>query len=321
MKAITVSIKPNVSLLLGLILWVGSSFAASVTAPEYYIFPSGPHPDDSVTLGIIKGTSESSCRRVYITSFNYSKISICAQPGCVDTFRLIVKYDTTNKWIDSLFDKYKEETIYQYILNGDVVYYTPPRCCDIPGIFYNSDGKSICNPKTSPIGDGDEKCPKVLYLKQTGLLRGKDASFCENPINPESLYGPYFELGKLARGHYQVYESSDSTKLVYSFSVSNAGTTNAQPGKGITSSTNRGGPKISISTYSGILTLSVNFQQDISVKAYHIDGRESEAILKKRFTPGVYQIALDNPAFKNQSIVFQIDGNGWRRSQLVHFTK
>jgi hypothetical protein len=118
-----------------------------------------------------------------------------------------------------------------------------------------------------------------------------------------------------------VYGSPDSTKLVYSFSVSNAGTTNVQPGKDITSKSKQEVSTINISPYSGILTLSVGIQQDISVKAYHINGRESGVVLKKRFTPGVYHIALDKPAFKNQSIVFQIDGNGWSRSQLVHFTK
>lgn len=200
MKIITASGKPNVRLLIGLIFWDGSSFAASETYPQYWISSQSPKTGDSVTFAIIKGKSEFSCNRAFITSFTCSKISTCVLPGCVDTFKLTVKYDTTNKWIDSLFDINKENTIYQYTLNGEVVYYTPPRCCDIPGYFYNSEGKkSICNPKTSQIGGGDGKCPEPLYLKQIGLLRGTNTSFCENPINPGSLYGPQFELGKLAR--------------------------------------------------------------------------------------------------------------------------
>ena len=46
-----------------------------------------------------------------------------------------------------------------YDYRGQVVYYVPPRCCDIFGDLYNAAGQIICHPDGGLAGRGDGRCP------------------------------------------------------------------------------------------------------------------------------------------------------------------
>jgi hypothetical protein len=46
-----------------------------------------------------------------------------------------------------------------YDYQGQVVYYVPPRCCDIFGDLYDANGKLICHPDGGLAGKGDGRCP------------------------------------------------------------------------------------------------------------------------------------------------------------------
>jgi hypothetical protein len=46
-----------------------------------------------------------------------------------------------------------------YDYRGEVVYYVPPRCCDIFGDLYNGAGQIICHPDGGLAGHGDGRCP------------------------------------------------------------------------------------------------------------------------------------------------------------------
>ena len=46
-----------------------------------------------------------------------------------------------------------------YEYSGQVVYYVPPRCCDIFGNLYDGQGKVVCHPDGGLAGHGDGRCP------------------------------------------------------------------------------------------------------------------------------------------------------------------
>jgi hypothetical protein len=49
-------------------------------------------------------------------------------------------------------------TIWQYHYNGQIVYYIPPRCCDIPSILIDEKCNTICTPDGGISGKGDGNC-------------------------------------------------------------------------------------------------------------------------------------------------------------------
>ena len=60
---------------------------------------------------------------------------------------------------------------YQY--RGQVVYYVPPRCCDIFSDLYDASGQLICHPDGGIGGHGDGRCPDFLSqrTRETTLWR------------------------------------------------------------------------------------------------------------------------------------------------------
>jgi uncharacterized protein DUF6970 len=46
-----------------------------------------------------------------------------------------------------------------YEYEGKVVYYVPPRCCDIFGDLYDEAGQLICHPDGGLTRTGDGRCP------------------------------------------------------------------------------------------------------------------------------------------------------------------
>jgi len=49
--------------------------------------------------------------------------------------------------------------IVRYRWHGQIVYYVPPRCCDVPGVLYDAQGARLCEPDGGFVGGGDGKCP------------------------------------------------------------------------------------------------------------------------------------------------------------------
>jgi hypothetical protein len=73
-------------------------------------------------------------------------------------------------WINKLIEKEETEgvanppaSLSKCIYKGRVVYYRPPRCCDIPGILYDKNGNVICSPDGGLTGRGDGKCPDFSF--------------------------------------------------------------------------------------------------------------------------------------------------------------
>jgi hypothetical protein len=61
---------------------------------------------------------------------------------------------------------------YEYA--GRVVYYVPPRCCDIFGDLYDAAGKVICHPDGGLTGKGDGRCPDFLNQRKNEVILWRD---------------------------------------------------------------------------------------------------------------------------------------------------
>jgi hypothetical protein len=61
---------------------------------------------------------------------------------------------------------------YEYA--GQVVYYLPPRCCDIFGDLYNAAGQVICHPDGGLAGKGDGRCPDFFTLRTNETIIWRD---------------------------------------------------------------------------------------------------------------------------------------------------
>ena len=64
--------------------------------------------------------------------------------------------------------------IVQYEVDGRTFYYVPPRCCDIPSVLYDSNGKVLCSPDGGLTGRGDGRCPPGLTQLTGGRLLWRD---------------------------------------------------------------------------------------------------------------------------------------------------
>jgi hypothetical protein len=57
---------------------------------------------------------------------------------------------------------------------GEVVYYLPPRCCDIWSNLYRADGTIVCHPDGGLAGNGDNRCPDFLAERKNGYVIWRD---------------------------------------------------------------------------------------------------------------------------------------------------
>ncbi len=48
--------------------------------------------------------------------------------------------------------------ILRYAYRGQTVYFVPARCCDVPSVLYDADGKRLCEPDGGFVGNGDGRC-------------------------------------------------------------------------------------------------------------------------------------------------------------------
>jgi uncharacterized protein DUF6970 len=64
--------------------------------------------------------------------------------------------------------------IASYEYQGRVVYYVPPRCCDIYGELYDAGGRLICHPDGGLGGHGDGQCPDFAARRQSETIIWRD---------------------------------------------------------------------------------------------------------------------------------------------------
>lgn len=65
-------------------------------------------------------------------------------------------------------------SIWQYNYKGQVVFYVPPSCCDVPSALYATDGSIICGPDGGIRGTGDGKCPDFFAARTDEKLIWSD---------------------------------------------------------------------------------------------------------------------------------------------------
>jgi hypothetical protein len=61
---------------------------------------------------------------------------------------------------------------YQY--RGQVVYYVPPRCCDVFGDVYDAGGQLLCHPDGGIAGHGDGRCPDFFSERSHEIVLWRD---------------------------------------------------------------------------------------------------------------------------------------------------
>jgi hypothetical protein len=61
-----------------------------------------------------------------------------------------------------------------YVYHGQVVYYVPPRCCDIFSDLYDASGKIICHPDGGLAGHGDGRCPDFMSQRTNETIIWRD---------------------------------------------------------------------------------------------------------------------------------------------------
>lgn len=61
-----------------------------------------------------------------------------------------------------------------YEYKGDVVYYVPPRCCDVWGTVFKADGSILCHPNGGVDGNGDGRCVDFLTARRNERIIWRD---------------------------------------------------------------------------------------------------------------------------------------------------
>lgn len=65
-------------------------------------------------------------------------------------------------------------SVWRYKFKGEIVYYFPSACCDIPSKLYNSKCNLICSPDGGITGNGDGNCNDFNLTKTEEKLIWKD---------------------------------------------------------------------------------------------------------------------------------------------------
>jgi hypothetical protein len=58
--------------------------------------------------------------------------------------------------------------VWSYTYKGDLVFYVPPSCCDVPSELYDSAGTLLCSPDGGFTGKGDGRCPDFFATRNNG---------------------------------------------------------------------------------------------------------------------------------------------------------
>ena len=84
-------------------------------------------------------------------------------------------------WLNALIEELESEPVAnppallaRYDYEGQVVYYLPPRCCDIPSNVYSATGAVICHADGGFSGDGDGRCPGFFESRKNEEIIWRD---------------------------------------------------------------------------------------------------------------------------------------------------
>jgi hypothetical protein len=66
------------------------------------------------------------------------------------------------------------QRVWRYTYKGQVVYYIPQQCCDIPSILLNDKCETICAPDGGFAGSGDGKCADFFQTRTEEKLIWQD---------------------------------------------------------------------------------------------------------------------------------------------------
>ncbi|MBO0936812.1 hypothetical protein J2I47_09680 [Fibrella sp. HMF5335] len=66
------------------------------------------------------------------------------------------------------------QRVWQYTYKGQVVYYIPPQCCDMPSVLLNANCETICSPDGGFAGSGDGKCADFFQTRTNEKLIWQD---------------------------------------------------------------------------------------------------------------------------------------------------
>ena len=90
--------------------------------------------------------------------------------------------DQTPRWLSALIHAFERDpvaspplSITRYEYKGEVVYFVPPRCCDIWSDVYRADGSILCHANGGTTGGGDGRCPDFLSERKTGQIIWQDS--------------------------------------------------------------------------------------------------------------------------------------------------
>ncbi len=61
------------------------------------------------------------------------------------------------------------------VYKNEIVYYLPPRCCDIFSVLYDKQGEVICAPDGGITGDGDGRCSDFFEERKNCEVIWKDS--------------------------------------------------------------------------------------------------------------------------------------------------
>ena len=85
------------------------------------------------------------------------------------------------EWLTALIDDLSTEPvtnppalIARYEYHGQVVYYVPPRCCDIPSDVYDALGAILCHADGGLDGAGDGLCSDFFASRQNEEIIWQD---------------------------------------------------------------------------------------------------------------------------------------------------
>ena len=89
--------------------------------------------------------------------------------------------DTLPPWLQALIQQVESQPpaapplyVARYDYQGQVVYYLPPRCCDVPSDLYDPSGTIICHPDGGLTGHGDGRCADFLATATNEKILWRD---------------------------------------------------------------------------------------------------------------------------------------------------
>ena len=84
-------------------------------------------------------------------------------------------------WLDSVIAELEAEPVAnppalvaEYEYKGQVVYYVPPRCCDVASTVFDSTGAVMCSADGGLTGKGDGRCPDFAAERRNEQIIWRD---------------------------------------------------------------------------------------------------------------------------------------------------